>query len=206
MALLGPREMSDLSLHSGPQRTFATSPPRVRAAPATGARERPGCAAPGRTAPRLPVAPLELGVGVGKSGFRTFQACPRTCRSLGGKLKVPQTDPTASSVLLITRGREGHASYEAPRFHHAPRRRGCVAARGTRAAAGHAGARIPACRFAGAGGDLRGRVPGRLELSRIRRRAEGGDRIPLGGRSCGSASRAGGRSGPPSCERARHTR
>src|SRR5215813_12252680 len=58
--------------------------------------------------------------------------------------------PYRGVLSFLSKAREASGS-ETPRVHHASRRRGSsVAARGARAAAGDAGDRVSACRFAGA--------------------------------------------------------
>src|SRR5262245_22908058 len=85
----------------------------------------------------VPPAPVtdELWPAAATSIQSDFRSAQRTCRSLRGRLTMRETH-------RMGRG-QTHVSHETTRLHHAARRRGGVAAWGTRAAAGDAGRWLP---------------------------------------------------------------
>src|SRR5215831_1168212 len=92
----------------------------------------------------------------------------------------------------------GGRSHETAGIHYpVRRRRGVVAARRPRAAAGDAGDWLPWRLIARRTQAITGRLPPKSRRSRLRRRPERRDRIPLGRRPIRPAARAGGGFGRP---------
>src|SRR5262249_36933857 len=94
------------------------------------------------------------------------------------------------------------ASFEAPRVHHAARRRGGVDVASARAAGGDAGNRVPQQPIARRVCRPPARVPPGPQGERLCRGRERGDRIPLGRESDRSTASARGRTGSPAGRRA----
>jgi hypothetical protein len=107
-----------------------------------------------------------------------FRPDPRTCWPAHGRLSLTPTGPALRRRWSLTggaypRGGSCDVQHEAPRVHHAARRRGGgVAARGARATAGDPRNRISQHQIGRYGCTIPSLVPSGVERSRLRRRSK----------------------------------